>query len=440
MIKQTIRTYLLASHSDADLKTWFDPLDLRFVPEAGLEVRFPHALFASWFAGEHRSTLEKEIPLVCEEIQHIRFVAPSASSKRLRFPAAPQQTASPPVRLPVLPDAEKYSRFTFINFMYNRKNEFPVSMAMEVAKKPDSPEYNPFILCGKGTCGKTHLLRAISRAMAGRLLQEHRMYFGSVEDFAALHADKSQYTRDFATHCTAFFLDDAHLLGKYPVLQQEVALLADTFREQKKPLVLALDGSLRQAGFSDKLRSRLESGLVVTLKKPDLDIRLRYAKEKAEQAQLFLKKEHLLLLTQSIYDFRQLDGLLTKITAYQEKMKRALTDTDLEKILHNTDTPANRLLTPDTIVSLVAEYFSLPIADILGSGRQKDAVSARQISMYLCRELLGVSLAAVGSFFGRKNHATVLYACKKVSKQHDSNKTTNKMVTELRKKCLNAGV
>ena len=429
MSKQHIRDYLRTLHTDADLQTWFDPLRLKFRDPGILEVQFPHALFSSWFCKERQKRFEKEVAQLLNEPIRVIYSKPSRSKSSL------------PIKLEK--NLAEYATavqgdgviFSFDTFIYNKKNEFPVSLAREVASTPTNQIYVPFILCGKGSCGKTHLLRAMAGTMASSL-PAGGIYFETVEETnTLLQENPAAFKRKIMRH-KAVFLDNGQNLTHFPELQQELIFIAEYFREKKKTFVLAMDESFDQTALNPKLRSRLESGLAVTVKKPDLDVRLRYAKSQCIANRITLKKELLLSLAQRFHNLTTIQGVIAKVSAFQQKSGKPLTSSDLEKLLAGTDTLSGKPASPSAIINQVAEAFSLIPEDILGNDRRADTTLARQIAMYLCRELLGVPYSSLGSYFNGKNHATVIYACKKIKGSLVSNKDMNKLVTRIRKKFL----
>ncbi|GHV50051.1 chromosomal replication initiator protein DnaA [Deltaproteobacteria bacterium] len=432
MNKESIRNHLRSSHTDAELQTWFDPLSLSFVDRETLEVRFPHLLFSRWFGEERQKKLEQEIGAFLGKSSQIVFIR--SAKKRLESPND-GQTQNVTKSLSLLQNAEDISACTFANFIYNKKNEFPVSMAKEVATTARNPAYNPFILTGKGNCGKTHLMRAIAAEMAITIGIEN-IYFSNVEEMNALLLENKKpgvFKRRIARF-KAVFLDNAQDLEKYHPLQQELVFISDSFKEKKKPFIIAMDGELDHTAFIPMLRSRLGSGLSVSLKSPDMDIRLRYVREQCATHRIHLEKEFLLPFAQRFSNLRTIQGIVTKIAAYQKKYGKPLTLPDLKKLVESYDTFSEKMATPDTIIGLVAEKFSLTPEELCGQNRRGNIVRARQIAMYLCRELLGVSLSSLGRYFQGKNHTTVLHAWKKIAQEMDSNNDIHKMVTQMRKK------
>ena len=327
--------------------------------------------------------------------------------------------------------------FSFLTFIYNRKNEFPFSVAKTIADNPQNPPYNPFLICGRGECGKTHLLRAMVGEMSAHLQREN-IFYGSVADLAAMQAEMptpEQYRHKLLQY-KAICLDNTKDLSKYPSLQEDLAAITAIFKESKKPFVMTLDEGLTESSIHVKLRSCLETGLMVHLKKPDLDVRLRYATAESSKLHLALKKELLFALGRRFANFRNIKDIINKISAFNVNSKRPITHGDFEKILRHADIHSGKQTTPEQIIAYVAEKLGVSPEEIIGSSRQANIVFARQICMYIYRKLMGGVLTSICTYFGGKNHATILYACKKIEKLKDSDKTTNTILTQIHKKFI----
>lgn len=441
LTKQRIRDYLRTLHSDADLKTWFDPLHFRVSESGVLEVRFPHALFSRWFDKERQKRFERELSPMLGSVSRIVFTKPetprNGAAKKLRKPVPDTPGQLPSGQDPAMEMHGENAQYSFDAFIYNKKNEFPVTMAREFASSVADAAYVPFIICGKGSCGKTHLLRAMAGTMAA-CLPSGGVYCATVEEAEALHKENPvSFKRKMMRH-KAIFLDNGQNLALYPELQQELVFIAEKFKEKKKPLVIALDDSIDQSAINPRLRARLESGLSVTVQKPDLDVRLRYAKAQCAVHRVHLKKELLLSIAQRFHTLPTIQGIVLKASAFQQNTAKSLTEADMEKLLAGTDALTGKRPTPYAIISQVAENFSLSPEDITGNDRRSEAVRARQVAMYLCRELLGTPYSSLGAYFNGKNHATIIYAHKKIEKLVKSDKDTNKFVAKIRKKFLTA--
>lgn len=434
MLQQALRQHLRQTCSEQELHQWFDPLDLRLDDaQQRLEVRFPHPHFARWFEAQ---ALERFTAGVRDVV---------GTSVALVFPEGiktpDRSTVQPPSQPPLASESVACpfgAAFTFDAFITNRKNQFPLAAAREAARNGHQRTYNPFVLCGASGNGKTHLLRALANELAA-LYGTDAVFCGSAEELHDRYNTEERLAmrRTLCAH-RALLLDDLHRLRALPDLREELTALFDHFYDHGKQMAFAYAGRLSDLDFLEApLRSRLELGLIVDLKEPDLDVRVRYIHARCAALSLQLAREHVLTLAQRCHEFRHLSGLLLKVAAYRDMVGRDILDRELEQILRNTDSGPERAVAPDTIISAAAEHFGVTPRDILSDKRQQHIVQARQVAMFLCRELIGSSFPALGRMFGGKDHSTAMYAVKKIKKLQYDNKDMHALLAELKRRCLN---
>ena len=409
----------LAREFPADeLGKWRSSLGL-CVENSVLTVRFPHRYFADWF--EYHAKVRFERALAGSGLSIAYECRDSGRSRIVRESRFGGQ------ELPFGPE------FVFDNFLVNTKNYFPLASAQEVAQSRKAP-YNPFLLCGESGSGKSFLLRAIANAHS-----EHvgdGIYVGSIEDLHELYSSRSD-ARKFLMSMQLLAVDDLQEIARYRYLQAELLALFDHFHLQHKQMVFACTGKVGGFAFlAPKLRSRLEWGLSVMLKAPDLDIRTQYALLRCRERRLELSRDRILLLAQRFADLRNLEGCLLKLWAYRELVHEQISDEEFDNILNYLDDRAVTSLSVEQILNAVCAEFKLQPEDILSAGRRHDLVFARQVAMYLCRKHLGLSFPELGRAFGGRDHSTVLYSCRKVEQLQRDDKSIKNMLHELSDKCL----
>lgn len=392
-----------------------------------------------------------------------------------------------------LPFGEEW---TFDTFIFNGKHKWALGLTREMTRKAvyrvnrsqyyensvqkdgDADETpGLLVLCGPHGTGKTHLLRAVGNELFRTLGNE--LFYASLSDLEMRFATESPLVvRQELVSKGAVLLDDFQHLARIPSsvacmahypppvrtrpavpenssqptpsacairsadlqpdpqadMQEELCLLLDRFMDQGKPVVIAGVGHPKDWNLGRALSSRLETGLWAELPEPDLDVRLRYAQQQSKFRRLSLPREHLLLLAQHCPDIRRLSGVIRRAASHRSLLGRDLSEQDLLNIIRQSgDSSA---LTPQLIVSIVGEHCGVPAKDILGEKRRPDLVQARQIAMYLCRELLGHSYPVIGRMFGGKDHSTVMHGVKKIKQLQERDRLTHTMVTELTKACL----
>ncbi len=437
MLKQRLRDLFLEEIPESELTTWFDPLVIQ-QESNNIRVCFPHRLFYEWFEANYRSYFEKKLgnfadfsssPLYCDEAGRPWHSGPRAGLNSLR------QDYN---LLANRPDAVQGSSpnfaHTFENFLYNRKNEFPVSAAKEFAKLEGPGQLALYAAPGYG---KTHLLAAIFQEMK-TFVPENNIFFGKLEELETIIENNAEKGNPFFLpfyDSKALLIDDFQECAGKPDVQKNLVRLLELCSEQKIYIALALDASPSACSYlSGRLRSLLESGLIIEIKKPDLDIKTRYIQTQNEKLNLRLKKEEILYLARLYSELRQIRGTLLKVLSFKS-LKPRETDFVLSDILKNSGISGAASLTPELVLACVAEQMNIPSESIRGKARSQQVVLARHLTMYLLRELLPVNLSLIGEFMGR-DHSSVVYSVNKIKEMMKTNKDINKLVTNLRNMCL----
>ncbi|MBU1249138.1 MAG: chromosomal replication initiator DnaA [Proteobacteria bacterium] len=431
-MKQALREHLLQTCSDTELASWFDPLELSISEESGsLFVCFPHAYFGSWFETNMQPRFEAKLGQFLGEGLVVTYRIGGNGSTSLTTPTAKPVTAKI--------DFPFDSQFIFETFLINKKNYFPLASAREVTKQSGSL-FNPFIICGRHGSGKTHLLRSIANEISKKA-DRSTILFLNMDELHNLYrltfaSDKFK-ARDYICSHQHLFIDDFQQIQKYDNLQQEIIIIFNHFYENKKQMGFACLDKISSYDFLDPtLLSRLEWGLIVNLKQPDLEIRIEYIQDRARVKKLPLTKEQVLTLAQRFKDFRYLQGILIKLTAFRELVRKDLSKKDFDHIINNTEEKTTETLSPEHVIATVGEHFNMTVKEIKSSKRHAKIAQARQISMWLCKKLLPISYPALGRAFGGKDHSTVLYSVKKIDQLQEDDENLKRVLRELKKKCV----
>jgi chromosomal replication initiator protein len=429
-VKQSLRQHLIQTCTEEELNRWFDPLHFVYTEEnKRITVGFPHAFFAKWFENEIQDKFEAQLNMFLGNGYLVSYqnngssdrttgVQPSEVIKRIDFPFGQE--------------------FTFETFLINKKNYFPIASAKEVAKQSGSL-FNPFIICGPGGSGKTHLLKSVGNEISKKN-DYSTIFMGSMDELNSLYTIRFKgdpfKARNHLLEYDFLFIDDFHKIREYPHFQQELINIFNHFYDNKKQMMFACRDKVTTYDFLDSsLQSRLGWGLIVTLKEPDLEIRVGYIQYQVRMKQLSLSKEQVLTLAQRFSDFRYLQGILLKLFAYKELVKKDLTQKDFDHILANTEEKATDDLTAKKIMLVVSEHFNINIKDLVGTKRHQHIAHARQVAMYLCRQMLSFSYPSLGRSFGGKDHSTVLYSVKKIEQLQEDDLELKQLLKTLKSKC-----
>ena len=328
-------------------------------------------------------------------------------------------------------------KYTFDTFVIGHGNRFTHAAAVAVAEAP-ARAYNPLFIYGDSGLGKTHLLHAIGH-YAQRLLPGLRVRYVSSEEFTndfinSVRDDKMQAFQSRYRSVDLLLIDDIQFLERAERTQEEFFHTFNTLHNANKQIVISSDKSPRQlSSLEDRLRTRFEWGLISDVQAPDLETRIAILRKKAAQDGMNLPPEVLEFIASKIQsNIRELEGALIRVTAFanlnRQTVDMPLVEMVLKDMITDSDTPE---ITAAMIMGVTAEYFAVSIDDLTGQSRSRVLVGARQMAMYLCRELTDLSLPRIGEKFGNRDHTTVMHAERKIRGQMAEKLSVYNQITEL---------
>jgi len=328
-------------------------------------------------------------------------------------------------------------RYIFETFVIGASNRFAHAAAVAVAEAP-AKAYNPLFVYGESGLGKTHLLHAIG-AYARELYPGLRVRYVSSEEFTndfinSIRDDKSSVFQRRYRDLDILLVDDIQFLENKERTQEEFFHTFNTLYNANKQIVISSDRPPKQlTTLEDRLRSRFEWGLITDIQPPELETRIAILRKKAVQDKLSAPDDVLEYIASKIStNIRELEGALIRVTAFASLNRQAV-DMNLAEIVLKDLIPDETApeITAATIMAQTAAYFSLTIDDLCGTSRSRVLVNARQIAMYLCRELTELSLPKIGQTFGGRDHTTVMHADRKVRQLMAERRSIFNQVTEL---------
>ena len=309
-------------------------------------------------------------------------------------------------------------RYTFESFVTGSSNRFAQAAALAVAETP-GVAYNPLFIHGGTGLGKTHLLQAIVNFL-GATLPEHRVRYVSTETFLSefIEAIRTNATPTFKRRyreLDVLLLDDIQFMEGKEGLQEELFHTFNSLHVAGRQIVISSDRPPRNIStLSDRLRSRFEWGLITDIQPPDLETRVAILRKKTERTHVPNEVlEHIAhLITNNI---RELEGALVRVTAYASLTRNPVTLEMAQQILSDIREPQEKPITTERILHMTSDMFGYEVSELTSQRRQQGLVKARQISMYVMRELTDLSYPAIASVFGGRDHTTVMHAVKKIN-------------------------
>ncbi|HMC41065.1 MAG TPA: chromosomal replication initiator protein DnaA [Acidimicrobiales bacterium] len=351
--------------------------------------------------------------------------------------ASPRSTRAPEAAVSVLDEAPLNFRYTFDAFVTGASNRFAHAAALSVAETP-AKSYNPLFIHGRAGLGKTHLLHAIGNYVRENFPARHVRYV-STETFMNEFVDaiRTNATTAFKRRyreCDVLLIDDIQFMENKEGLQEEFFHTFNSLYGASKQIVITSDRPPKSiATLEDRLRSRFLSGLITDVQPPELETRLAILRKKAEGERTTVPDEVLEFIATHVKDnIRELEGALIRVCAYASLNVEPLTIELAEQVLSDlVVNNAPRVVTPQRILEATAKMFGFSIEELCGTSRRRPLVAARQVGMYVFRELTDFSYPAIAREFGGRDHTTVIHAVEKISALMKERRQIYDQVTEL---------
>lgn len=315
-----------------------------------------------------------------------------------------------------MPEMEGY---TFDRFVVGPSNKFAHAAAIAVAQNPGKT-YNPLFIYGNSGLGKTHLLLSIGQAIRQTMPAANIAYV-KAEDFVnqmirSIQSGTTEMFRQKYRNADLLLMDDIQFIAGKESTQEEFFHTFNCLYEAGKQIVITSDRPpLEMVKLDDRLRTRFEGGLLADVQPPDVETRMAIIRNKAAQFGMMLSDDVVKYIAENITsNVRQLEGVVKRLTAYRDILDDTITVDSVKRAIKDVIRTGTYIPTPEVIIEETARYYQLTAEDLRSQRRSKNTAMARQVSMYLMRNLTNLSLKDIGAEYGDRNHATVLSSIRKV--------------------------
>ena len=333
--------------------------------------------------------------------------------------------------------------YTFDTFVVGSNNQFAYAASLAVAESPGTI-YNPLFLYSGVGLGKTHLMHSIAHFIMKTNPSMRVLYVTSEvftnEVIEAIRNGNNNSMRNFREkyrNIDVLLIDDVQFIIGKESTQEEFFHTFNTLYGEKKQIIISSDKPPKDMDIlEDRIRSRFEWGLICDISSPNYETRMAILRKKQEMEGYTVSDDVIEYIASNIKsNIRELEGALTKIKAYSNLVKQDVNLALAEQVLKDIISPNDKkIITPETIINMVAEQFDITPADIIGNKRSSKIVYPRQIAMYLCRNMLDIPLTQVGSYIGNRDHTTVIHGINKIQDELETSEQTQKIIATLKKK------
>ena len=419
--------------------TWFSPTYPRDLEDGLITITVPNQFYRKCLIENYRELIENTLSTIANERILVDFCIETEKNiqteqDRDNGNGVILEKQNPKVIKPEVNQGLLNAKHTFSNFVVGSSNQFAHAAAQAVAKNP-SMAYNPLFVYGSVGLGKTHLLHAIGNDIRKKNPSLNIRYI-SAESFTvdlieSIKKDRMPSFRKRYRPLDVLLVDDIQFIAGKERTQEEFFYTFNALYESQKQVVISCDRYPKHLqNIEERIKSRFESGLVADINTPDLETKIAILYKKAEVHKKQIPQDVAIFIASNIKsNIRELEGFLLRVIAYSSFTHRSINLELAREVLKDFTFDKAKNFTIQNILKAVGSYYNVKPADIKSKKRTREISSARQIAMYISREHTKLSLPEIGRQFGGKDHTTVIFSHKKISKNLNEN---NELVTEIK--------
>ncbi|MDD5270875.1 MAG: chromosomal replication initiator protein DnaA [Candidatus Omnitrophica bacterium] len=402
-------------------ETWFRPTKGISITDNTLMLEVPNSFFKDWLLEHHLELIRATLRNISGQALSLDFsYSANEPEKRAAGAASQRQPAKPADRRQGANNNLGLNpAYTFDDFVIGPSNKMAHAAAMAVAESP-AKAYNPLFIYGKAGMGKTHLMNAIGHCVAAKNPNMRVVYITS-EQFTnqLIQAIQNRSTEKFRAKYRSvdvLLIDDVHFIAGKESTQEEFFHTFNTLHDAHKQIVLSSDKPPKDIdGLEERLVSRFEWGLIVSISQPDFETRVAILRQKLKRENIEVPDDVIFYIGEKIKsNIRELEGALKRVVANAVLLKQSVSIELARSVLKDMVKEKESRITAESIFEEVAAYFNVRVSDIKGRRRTKQMVVPRQLSMYLIRKLTDHSLPEIGELCGGRDHTTVMHACESI--------------------------
>ncbi len=430
--------------------TWFLPIKPLELKDFSLKVQIPSQFFWEWIDEHYNTLINRTILDIIGPQARLSYII--AEDKGNKETKGDTERSLPVIQLareaPIQhPKHETYlnPRYTFDNFIKGEGNQLARAAAGAISENPGGTSFNPFFVYGGVGLGKTHLVQAIGNKILEAFPSKKIIYLSSdiftVEFVEAIQSNRVNDFSNFYRSMDVLIIDDIQFLIGKEKTQDHFFHIFNTLHQSRKQIILSSDRAPKDLkGLDDRLISRFQWGLAADIQPPELEMRIAILKKKSEDYGMELSPDILEYVANNITsNIRELEGCLIKLLASASLNSREINLDLAKKTVKEIATDRKVNVTIETITNIVCEVLNIAENKIRDKTRKKEIVLARQIAMYLSKELTKSSLKTIGLHFGGRDHSTVIHACTTVedsmSKDQSMKDIVNNVRSQIELKC-----
>ena len=424
--------------TDISFKTWLEPLKVFDVKDNTLYILVPdEQMGLNYITKKYTLPIKVAVAEIIGKDYEIEFVLPEqAKSMRTPKPMAFVNAES-------IDKSSLNPNYTFDTFVVGNNNKLAHAASLAVAESPGEV-YNPLFLYGGVGLGKTHLMHSIAHFIQSNNPDVKILYVSSetftnelIETIRNGNNSAMSKFREKYRNIDVLLVDDIQFIIGKESTQEEFFHTFNSLHSAKKQIIISSDKPPKDMEIlEERFRSRFEWGLIADITLPDYETRMAILHKKEEMDGYDINEEVIKYIANNIKsNIRELEGAINKVMAFAKLEKKEVTLELAEQALKDIISPdEKKVITPDYIISMVAEHFDVTVDDLCGNKRNSKIVTPRQIAMYLCREIISTPLKSIGKCLGNRDHTTIMHGIDKIEKEINNDENLKNTIETLKKK------
>ena len=422
--------------SDQAFETWFKGVSIVSLGDEEVNLQVPNQFHYEWLESKYRHLIDEIIVEIGDNPRVVNYSVMISDKNIEDIPKLTDENVLAPVQYKR--NRQLNERYNFNVFVEGKGNQFAKAAALSVADNPGQTPFNPLLIYSPPGLGKTHLLQAIGNQICLSKPNYKLIYItGERFMFDFITSIQKNKTAEFSKRyrdVDILLLDDAQFFKDKEQTQEQFFHLFNFLYQNGKQIILTSDNHPSQmSGFKERLISRFQSGLVVDIQPPDLETRIAILMNKAEHDQLEIPYEVMEFVASNIQgDIRTLEGALVNLLALSSLKKEDI-NLSLAKLVLEKHVGKQKMdqINVKQVIKTVAAVMKIKEKDIVGKGRSMDIALARQISMYLSKKMISTSLANIGKQIGKRDHSTVIHACKTIENKIEEDNSIKELINKI---------
>lgn len=426
--------------SRANFLTWLKNSRLMENNDEVVTVALPNHFAKEWVENKYDKLILGIVRNFVASVKKIEYVVEGGMSKpptqRTRALVSEKQLSIEEFK--VDPNTNLNPRYSLSSFVVGSSNELAYAAASAIIQSVGT-KYNPLFIYGGVGLGKTHLIQGVGNEIQAFYKNKIKVKYVTSEKFTndVVWAIRNKRTEDIKSayrHVDVLIVDDIQFIGGKEKTEEEFFHTFNALYENNKQIIISSDRPPKSIPIlEERLRSRFESGMIADVGFPDYETRVAIIKNKIQERGASLNDECVDFIAKKVSkSIREIEGILNKVIFYQNTYQKPVSMAQVEKIISEIGEKDRININPNQIIKAVSNFFEISTGDLTGKSRNKEFIEPRQIAMYLLRDMLDMSYPYIANKIGKRDHTTVIYAYKKLSKGLDQNNPLTEKLNEIK--------